>query len=443
MHAQKIQRRDILRMASALAGAATFGAGAQTADYKALVCVFLAGGNDGHNMLVPMGTSAHAAYRAIRGGLALPSGSAQLINVTTPAGVPYALNSGLSAIAPLWAQGRLAAVANVGPLAVPTTRAQVLANSVSLPSNLFSHSDQIVQAQTGNATGGGGTGWAGRSADAVQARNGTSRFPAAVSMAGNALFCTGRTVPSASLLPGFDLGADGMSVWPDTAAQARAKGLAEILALDQGLTLVQAANRVRQDAQTLNGLLRAGSGAPLSTVFPGTTLGRQLEQVAKIIRLRASTGMARQVFFCSLGGFDTHANQGWTHWDLLRQVGDALAAFHAATVEMGVANQVTSFTQSDFGRTLQPSGSGTDHGWGNHQLVLGGAVRGGEVYGRFPYPALGGADDAGGRGVLIPTTSLEQFGATFARWFGVSAQDLPLVFPNLAAFAPADLGFLS
>jgi uncharacterized protein (DUF1501 family) len=148
------------------------------------------------------------------------------------------------------------------------------------------------------------------------------------------------------------------------------------------------------------------------------------------------------VFFCAMGGYDTHSLQGWAQWDLLRQLGDAMAAFHAATMEMGVADRVTTFTASEFGRTLQPSGTGTDHGWGNHQVVMGGAVRGGELYGTFPNLALGGPDDSGTRGVLIPTTSLDQFGGTLARWFGVDAVEMPSVFPNLANFPVRDLGFL-
>lgn len=441
----RFRRRDVLRLAGTLAGAAALGARAQAQqpDYKALVCVLLAGGNDGHNMIVPLDDAPYAAYRAARGALALPDASARLLPVQTPAGQRYGLNSGLQAIAPLWSQGRLAVVANMGPLAAPTTRAQYLAGTAALPGNLFSHSDQIVQALVGNASGAGGTGWGARSVDALIARNSNPRFPAAVSMAGSSLFCTGGKVASASLVPGFDLGADGMSTWPESAAQARARALGEILQIDQGVVLVQAANRVRTDARELNALLRAGSSAAaIATPFPGTALGQQLLQVARLMKLRDSAGVGRQVFFCSLGGFDTHSAQGWTHWDLLRQLGEALAAFHAATQELGLASQVTSFTQSDFGRTLQPSGSGSDHGWGNHQLVLGGGVRGGEVYGRFPTLELGGADDAGNRGVLIPSTALEQFGATLARWFGVPANELPTVFPNLAAFAPATLGFM-
>ena len=439
-------RRGFLRDASALLGAAAFGASAQAQssnNYKALVCIFMFGGNDGHNTVVPLSGAAYNAYKTLRGGLALPGNDATLLPVNTPTGVPYGLNSGLSAVAPLWAQGKLAVMANVGMLARPLTRASYLDGSVKVPSNLFSHSDQIQQMQTGNAAGSGGTGWGGRAADQLQSLNGGSRFPASISMAGNSLFCAGSVVQSASLIPGFDLSGDGMSAWPASAAAAKANALNQILTLDSGLTLIQAANKVRQDAISLNSLLTGAGAATLTTVFPGTPLGQQLLQVAKIIKLRPSTGMARQVFFCSIDGFDTHSGQSWQQMDLLRQVAQGMTAFYNATLELGVANNVTTFTESDFGRTLQPSGSGSDHGWGNHHLVLGGAVRGGDVYGRFPYPALGGLDDSGNRGALIPSTSLDQYGATLAKWFGVGPAQMAAVFPDLGYFATPDLGFLA
>lgn len=447
-------RRRFLRTgagAAALAGLqrlALVDAHAQTAapagaGYRALVCVFLYGGNDGHNLIVPQSAAGYAAYRAARGALALPDTNTQLLAVAARDGTPYALNGGLAAIHPLWSQGKLAVLANVGPLARPTTQAQYRAGSVALPTNLFSHPDQQGQMQAGNANLAGGTGWGGRATDAVKGLNGTSSFPAAVSMAGPVLFCTGAAVPSASLMPGLDMNGYGMTPWPATAAAARAKALQEILTLDSGLTLVRTANKVRQDAAGLAALLSGlGSGGGLSPRFPQTSLGQQLQQVAQIIKLRGSTGLSRQVFFCSLGGFDTHSGQSWQQMDLLRQLAQALAAFHDATVELGVSQQVTAFTESDFGRSLQPSGSGSDHGWGNHHLILGGAVRGGHVYGRFPSLALDGPDDATGRGVLIPSTSIEQYGATLARWYGVSSADMAAVFPTLANFSPADLGFM-
>lgn len=411
-------------------------------DYKALVCVFLGGGNDGHNTIVPLTQADFNSYKAGRGSLALPDNNGALLQVATPEGTPFGLNPGLTAIHPLWAQGKLAVLANAGMLVQPTSRAQFLANSVPVPTNLFSHSDQVQQRQSGIPSTSGGTGWGGRAADALHMLNGASTFPATVSIAGPSLFCIGNIVQPASLLPGFNLDVSGMNLWPQAAAAARKAGLQQVLEFDSGLALVQAANKVRKDALDLNAML-TGNDATLTTQFPGTSLGDQLKQVAKIIKLRATTGISRQVFLCSIGGFDTHGAQGWQHWDLLRQVSEALAAFYNSTIEMGVADRVTSFTLWDFGRSLQPSGSGSNHGWGKHQLILGGAVQGGKMYGAFPTLALGGPDDSGSRGALIPSTSTEQYGATLAAWLGVPANQLGSVFPNLGNFGTQNLGFMS
>ena len=443
-------RRNFLRLAGGGFSAAsllrlgTVNAFAQSApDYRALVCIFLTGGNDGHNLLVPQEASAYAAYKAARGALALPGNDAGLVQVTARDGTRYAFNDGLTTIVPLWTQGKLAVVANMGMLVQPTTRVSYQAN-INLPTNLFSHADQVVAMQAGNPFGSGGTGWAGRVADTTQTMNGTATFPPSFSMNGGALFCTGSTIESASLYPGFDLSLNGLSTWPSTGPQPLKQALQEILSFDTGLSMVQAADKVQLDAMALNKMLQsAGTVTPLTTVFPTTTLGQQLQQVAQIIKLRTTTGMSRQVFFCSLGGFDTHSGQSWQQWDLFKQLSDGMLAFYNATAEMGIADKVTTFTESEFGRTLQPSGSGTDHGWGSHHLVLGGAVKGGDVHGTFPMPALGGPDDANTRGVLIPTTSLDQYGATMAKWFGVDSGAMTQVFPNIGNFATADVGFLS
>ena len=409
--------------------------------YKALVCVFLSGGNDSHNMIVPITGTQFTSYKSARGSLALPDGNGALLSVVATDGTAYGLNPGLQTIHPLWGQGRLAVLANAGMLVQPVTRAAYLANAVSVPTNLFSHSDQIQQMQSGIPSTSGGTGWGARAADSLQSMNQGSSFPATVSISGPALFCQGKVVTSASLWPGFNLDASGMSLWPQAAADARMNGFQQVLQFDSGLELIQSANHVRQDAVALNALL-SGSSASIATPFPGTSLGNQLQQVAKIIKLRTSTGMSRQVFFCSLGGFDTHGSQSWQHWDLLRQLSEAISAFYAATIELGLPDDVTTFTLSDFGRTLQPSGSGSDHGWGSHQLILGGAVQGGTIYGTFPTLALGGPDDSGARGAMVPTTSIDQFGATLAAWFGVPTAELPVVFPNLGNFAVTNLGFM-
>lgn len=441
-------RRDFFRKAlagGALAKIGAMNAYAQSAsDYKALVCVFLLGGNDGNNVIVPQAQAEYNAYKAIRLGLSLPDTSAKLLPVTDAAtGLPYALSDGLAGVHPLWAQNKLAVVANVGMLVKPTTRAQYLANSVPLPTNLFSHSDQIGQMQSGVPSTGGGTGWAGRIADQAATMNGAASFPAGFSTSGPALFTTGNVVQSASLYPGFDLDLYGMNFWPATAATARKTALQELLTFDSGMALVQAANKVRQDASALNAMLKDNSGTPaLTTVFPGTQIGQQMQQVANIIRLRNATGMKRQVFFCALGGFDTHGSQGWAHWDLLLQLGAAMGAFYQATTEMAIADKVTSFTLSEFGRSLQPSGSGSDHGWGNHHMVMGGAVQGGKIYGQFPVMALGGPNDSGNRGVWIPGVSTDQFGATLGSWFGLTPAQIAAVFPNLVNFSQQNLGFV-
>ncbi len=410
-------------------------------DYKALVCIFLTGGNDGHNTVVPLTQSEFDAYAAARGTMALPDGNGPMHAVETPDGTPYGLNNGLGAIAPLWGQGRLAVLANTGLLVQPVTRPQFLANQVPVPTNLFSHSDQIQQMQSGVPSASASSGWAARAADLLQPLNGASTFPSSISVTGPALFCTGNVVQSASLLPGFNLDPSGLGLWPQSAADARRLGMQQVLEFNSGLALVQAANKVRKDALDLNAML-TGLSAQIATPFPGTSLGNQLRQVAQIIKLRGTTGLKRQVFFCSLAGFDTHGSQAWQHWDLLTQLAEAMAAFHAATEEMQIPDRVTTFTLSDFGRTLEPNGGGTDHGWGNHHLVMGGAVLGGNVYGTFPTLALGGPDDCGSRGSLIPSTSIDQYGATLARWFGVAPADLPSVFPNLGNFAVQNLGFL-
>lgn len=458
MNPNLISRRRLLKTLGASAMLTRFGwmnalADGAPPDYKALVCVFLVGGNDGHNTVVPLAQAAFDEYQDARGSLALPDNNGPLIQVEDwTNGTPYGLNPGLAALAPLWGTGpgtgRLAVLANVGMLVQPVSRGDFLNNVVPVPTNLFSHSDQIQQMQAAIPSTSAGTGWGARAADQLAALNGGSTFPAAISCAGPALFCKGNVVQSASLLPGFDLEPSGFSLWPASAATARRTGLQEILEFDSGLTLVQAANQVRKDALALNALLKGGN-ATLTTPFPGGNLSNQLQQVARIIKLRETTGVKRQVFFCQIGGFDTHGAQSWEHWNLLRQVGEAMAAFYTCTEqELGVASQVTSFTLSDFGRTLQPSGAGSDHGWGNHHLVLGGAVQGGRIHGTFPSLALGGDDDSGTRGALIPTTSVEQYAATLARWLGVPDADLPGIFQNLYAHLPqfggqATLGFMT
>ena len=254
---------------------------------------------------------------------------------------------------------------------------------------------------------------------------------------------TGATTQPVALSPGQTLDLRGFGT--DAGSIARRNALQNLLTLETGLKLAQASNEVMSDsiadAKALDSAL--GKVSALKTTFPKTSLGAQLQQVAQIIQARDGLGMRRQIFFASLGGFDTHTGELETHHVLYPQLSQALAAFNTALGELGVENQVTTFTESDFSRTFQPTtGDGSDHAWGSHHLVMGGAVKGGDIYGRFPTFVLGGPDDADTRGRWIPTTAIDQYGATLCSWFGVQIADLPKVFPNFANFGSQTLGFL-
>jgi uncharacterized protein (DUF1501 family) len=404
-------------------------------DYKALVCIYLAGGNDSNNMIVPVDNARYTAYQSLRGGLAL-TGSKLLSPIADANNNPYALHYGLVEMNPLYAAGRLAIALNVGQLSRPLTRTEYL-TGVAAPSNLFSHSDQTTQTQTGSPTP-NGQGWGGRLLD----RFGVTDTLAAVSVSSPALFLQGQDVRSNVIPPGANLSLYGLSFWPPAAADARRTAVNAMLALDGGHPLRTAANREFADGLQLADALGSNDDSPgLTTVFPTTSIGNQLKEVARLIHVRSALGPGRQVFFCSLGSFDTHSSQDWTHWNLLQQLSQAMGAFDTATEEMNLSQQITTFTQSEFGRTMQSNGSGSDHAWGAHQLVAGGAVRGG-IYGQMPTFALSGPDDANNRGVWIPTISTAQFGATLGKWFGASTADLSWAFPNLSQFSTADLGFM-
>ncbi|PYR66362.1 MAG: hypothetical protein DMF88_16605 [Acidobacteria bacterium] len=414
---------------------------AQTAsDYRALVCVFLQGGNDANNMIVPLGPGTYDAYAAARGVLAVPSDS--LLPVSTTAGQMYGLHPSLASLLPLFQQRRMAVAANVGMLVQPMSKASYAPNAEQLPRNLFSHMDQALAWQSAVARGNIRTGWGGRIVDQVPTTS--SGFPTAVSVAGNALFATGATSEPATIIPG--LSSDLAGVDTSAGATARVSAFEQLLDLPGGTVLIQAASATTREglehARLLTSVL-AGR-APLTTTFPSTDLGVQLQEVAKVIQVRQQLGASRQIFFCSIGGFDTHVAQTVLQEPLLLQLADALAAFYRATMELGVDSQVTTFTASEFGRTLQPTfGAGTDHAWGSHHFVIGGAVRGGDIYGQFPTVALGGPDDISGRGVWLPTSSLDQYGATLASWFGVPPVALPIVFPNLSNFGMTSMGFIA
>jgi uncharacterized protein (DUF1501 family) len=411
-------------------------------DYKALVCIFLFGGNDGNNLIVPTTTTDYNNYATVRGGLALAQSS--LLGLTERTGqMRYGLHANLVELQTLFNNQKLGVVANVGNLFQPLSRSDYLNNTKPHPANLFSHSDQQQQWQTSIPSGFGTTGWGGRIADNVGSFNVGVSFPPILSVAGTTIFSIGNQVGPFAMSPGSAPGLQGFPNPPDN--DPRYVATQQLLTFDTGISLVQAASNITAQAiSNSKTLATALNGLPmLQTLFPATSLGSQLKQVAQVIQARSALGLKRQVFFCSLGGFDTHSNQIADQGNLFGQLSLAMKAFYDATVELGVGSNVTTFTLSDFGRTFQQaSGGGSDHGWGNNQLVLGGAVVGAAIYGMFPTFALGGPDDAGSNGRWIPTTSIDQFGATLASWFGVNSTDLPAIFTNLANFPTKNLGFL-
>jgi uncharacterized protein (DUF1501 family) len=444
-------RRNFIRVSSAAVGSLAlrpFGllpALAQSpTDYRALVCVFLYGGNDSNNTVVPMDSS-FSAYTSIRGSLALTT-SELTPPVTSASGPPVSFHYQLPGLASLYASKELAVVANVGPLVKPLTRALYQQPQSPIPLNLFSHSDQQLAWQTSIAQGHSPTGWAGRAADYLaQAGVNSSSFPAFFSVAGNVLEGIGTSTQPVAVSPGQSLQLTGFN--SSSASQERYNALTSLVADGSGLALVQAADDTLahslSDANALSAAL--AKATPLKTQFPNTSLGlgTQLQQVAQIIQVQSYLGMSRQIFFVSLGGFDTHANETATLNTLYAELSAALAAFYNATQELGVAQNVVTFTESDFSRTFQPTTTdGSDHAWGSHHLVLGGAVQGGQIYGQFPTFQLGGPDDTDVRGRWIPTISIEQYGATLCSWFGIPASTFAAIFPNLVNFSTSSLGFL-
>jgi uncharacterized protein (DUF1501 family) len=460
-------RRDFLRTSACALGSMAMASSIEkfgivhaltpqaAADYKALVCIFLNGGNDGNNTLVSL--DQYAAYAAARGvDLAIPQ--ANLLSVSPFGGGSYAFHPNMPDMRDLFSQGRLAAVCNMGPLVEPLTRTTYQNGTGKKPLQLFSHSDQVGLFQTAISNVVGQTGWGGRVADLTRSLNGPATFPQNISIAGINLLLTGvdaRQLAVAdsgtSLANVLQLNNGAGASASDNAA--RTASFNELRTLDNDFKLVKAASDTRSSAIQTDVALSSVNPL-LTTVFPNTSLGRQLLQIARLIKActdpTAGINMKRQIFFAQIGGFDTHSNQRTGQDGLLLQVNAAMKAFYDATIELGLQNNVTAFTLSDFSRTLQPAGSGTaagsDHAWGNHQLVLGGAVAGNTLFGTYPTLQLGGPNDTDGgsspRGRWIPTTSVEQYAATLATWYGLSPTDLPAVFPLIGRFSTPNLGFV-
>ena len=448
--------------------------------YKALVLLFWAGGNDGNNMVIPNHNdatlSSYAVYNAARStqGLSIAQNTLLPISVPRLGGLTYGLHPSLgpgatgainNGIHELYGQGKLAVVANVGTLVRPLTKSQYQSSAFKKPSQLFSHSDQVTQNQTSISNTDSFTGWGGRISDRMTAsQNPEGLIPMITSIAGAQLFTAGQnTLPLAIADSGTSLGSvlnpAGLGTSPSTTL-ARLNAFNALRTQDLSSNYVAAASHVTDLAMQANSALQ--TSVDTTVAFPNTSIGRQLRQVARLIKNRTDLGVTRQIFYVQIGGFDTHSNQLTQQVNLFGQFSQAMRSFYDEMLAQGVTNDVTTFTLSDFGRTMNPAGSGggvgSDHGWGNHMFVMGGSVNGGDLYGSlrpdgtgsyFPTMTLGGLDDTDSgsspRGRWIPTTSVDQYAVTLARWFGLSPADESAVFPNLAAFPGtySQLGFLS
>ncbi len=423
-------------------------AAATATDYKALVCVFLYGGNDYGNTLVPVDSARYALYQGMRPTLAYTQAqlAATVLNpsVALAGGLQYAIAPELAPLLPIFDAGKLGVLLNVGTLVQPTTKAQYTAGSVPLPPRQFSHNDQQSVWQSSSPEG-STSGWGGRMGDLFESGNGSAVFTC-INVSGNAVYLSGKTATQYQVSTNGPVALNGVArpLFGSTACSTALQGL-----VTASSTNVFENEYARVSARSLSagGTLSAAlAGGPvIATPFPapGTNaLADQLKLVARMISTADAVGAKRQVFFVSMGGFDNHDGLATIHPGLLTSVADALSAFYAATVELGVADQVTTFTASDFGRTLTAN-DGSDHGWGSMHFMLGGAVNGGRYYGTPPVVANGGPDDVG-QGRLLPSTSVDQYAATMGTWLGIGDSDLLTVLPNLGNWdaSQRNLGFV-
>ncbi len=442
-------------------------------DYRALVLIFMSGGNDGNNTVIPnhndANVSNYAAYSAGRSGQGLALAQNTLLPIAVPriGNLNYGLHPAFGTLTnginpgihPLWATGKLAVLANIGTLVAPMTRAQYQNGSVQRPMQLFSHTDQVNQHQNCRSDRQTLTGWGGRISDKITLTDNPNRLvPTLSSLVGTQLFTIGETTQPLTLAPAPTalsnvLSLAGYNNSPMT--NARFEALNAALSLDNNQELITASNQIHRQALDISRSLNNNS--EVTVAFPNTDLGNQLKQVARMIKTRSVLGVNRQIFFCTVGGFDTHTAQLLSQNALIGQVSQSMRAFYDEMTAQSLGDKVTQFTMSDFSRTFNPGGSGTnvgsDHGWANHSFVVGDAVLGGDFYGMntsngTPFPSLvqNGPDDSdsgtAARGRWIPTTSVDQYAATLANWFGLQAADTNYVFPNLRNFSTTNLGFM-
>ncbi|MCY7389617.1 MAG: DUF1501 domain-containing protein [Burkholderiales bacterium] len=453
-------RREFLRTAGRLSIAgtaapfalnlATIGAAAaqSASDYRALVCVFLYGANDHNNTVIPFDTASYATYLGARSTIARPMSALLPLTPSVPltgsnAGRQFALPTELGALKTIWDAGKLAVVANVGPLIVPTTKIQYNNLSVPLPPKLFSHNDQQSVWQA-SAPEGARNGWGGRIGDLMASQNTSSIFTCN-SISGAAVFLAGQSTVAYQLSTSGSTAITGItgSLFGSNSAGANLRSI--ITAAGTNLFTQDLAATTQRSIDANVGLAAALATAPdlpLPAELATSSLAAQLRVVARMMASRNTLGAKRQVFFVSIGGWDTHDDQLTTQPSLHTQVAGALSYFYNATVGLGISDRVTTFTGSDFGRTLTTNGDGSDHGWGSHHFVMGGAVKGQQFFGTFPIMGLNNNDEVGS-GRLLPTTSVDQYAATLARWFGVSDTDMRLVLPNIGNFGSSNVGFMN
>ena len=412
------------------------------ASYKALVCIFLFGGNDAFNMVVPTGGAEYASYKVSRQTLAIEQNKLLSLSRLRGSGTALGLHPTMTHAQQLFNSGKLALLTNVGALVEPVTKINYQGNKSLLPPQLFSHNDQqtFLQSLQSSARR---NGWAGRAADAMQSMNTNKKLSMNISLSGSNIWQSGNSVVPYSIdAAGIKELENFNTKTSDARELSRIQIYQALLAQQQENIFQREYARTQTLAWDLAGDVKTAldAQAPLKTVFPaGNPLAANLKMVAQMLSARSSLQVSRQTFFIGMGDFDTHGDQLRRHDILLAQLSAGLDAFYKATVELGIEDQVTTFTTSDFGRTLTSNGDGTDHGWGSHQMIMGGAINGGNIYGQFPELIVGGQDDIG-EGRIIPTTSMDQYAATLASWYGLPAGSYADVFPNLARFNSADLG---
>jgi uncharacterized protein (DUF1501 family) len=411
-------------------------------DYRCLVNIFLLGGNDSFNLVVPRSNAEYNVYAASRQNLALAQQDLLPIFPDNPDGAEYGLHPIATGLQTLFDQGDAAIIANIGPLIEPVSKDGFLSGTAVTPPQLFSHNDQQGQWQSLRGKSSLTSGWAGRIADVLSPLTGRQQLALNTSAAGTTLFQAGEETIAYSI--GTE-GADAYSALAETAGLGLQRRAAFDLYLSKGFdnihsrALAAVHQRSLATADLVNDALEL---VPvLQTVFPQSSLGQQMKIVARLIAVKDEFQMTRQIFHVASHGFDTHDDQNQVQPSLLADLSQSITAFNAAMNEIGQSGQVVTFTQSDFGRTLTSNGNGTDHGWGGHQIVVGGSVAGRKIYGDMPSLEIGGEDDATG-GRIIPTLSVDQYAATLARWFGVDESMLNQVAPSLMNFSNRNLGFL-